>query len=118
LDRLSRSLKDLLVLLEQLDRKGVEFQSITEAIDTSTAAGRAMMKMVGVFAEFEREIIRERTKAGLDNARKQGRVGGRPRRLTPVQEKEALEMIASGRKTKADVARLFGVHPSLISRLH
>ena len=117
LDRLSRSLRDLLTILDRLDKEGIKFQSLTEAIDTSTPSGRAMMKMVGVFAEFERELIRERTKAGLDQARQEGRVGGRPRRLTEKQQQEAVEMIKSGRKTQADVARLFGVNPSTVSRL-
>ena len=75
-----------------------------------------MMRMIGVFAEFERDLIRERTRAGLEQARKEGRRGGRPSRLTDQQKKEALAMIEKGR-SKADVARLFGVHPSIISRL-
>jgi DNA invertase Pin-like site-specific DNA recombinase len=75
-----------------------------------------MMQMIGAFAEFERAVLRERTAAGLVAARKRGRVGGRPRRLTPEQEKEALKMVESG-KTKSEVARLFSVHPSTISRL-
>ena len=117
LDRLSRSLRDLLTILERLDQEGIMFQSLTEAIDTSTASGRAMMKMVGVFAEFERELIRERTKAGLDQARREGRVGGRPRRLTAKQQEEAVEMIKSGRKSQAEVARIFGVDPATVSRM-
>ena len=117
LDRLSRSLTDLLTILERLDQAGVQFQSLTESIDTTTASGRAMMKMVGVFAEFEREIIRERTKAGLLQARREGRVGGRPRRLTKKQEAEAVAMIKAGKKSKAEIARIFGCHPSTITRL-
>ena len=117
LDRLSRSLRDLLTILDRLDKEGIKFQSLTEAIATSTASGRAMMKMVGVFAEFERELIRERTKAGLDQARREGRVGGRPRRLTAKQQEEAVEMIKSGRKSQAEVARIFGVDPATVSRM-
>ncbi|MGK0190133.1 MAG: DNA invertase Pin-like site-specific DNA recombinase [Verrucomicrobiales bacterium] len=117
LDRLSRSLKDLLTILEKLDSAKVEFCSLTESIDTSSAAGRAMMRMVGVFAEFERDMIRERTREGLKAARKAGRVGGRPRSLTDEQEAEAIKMVKSGQKSKAAIARLFGVHPSTISRL-
>ena len=74
LDRLSRSLKDLLILIEQMEALGVGFRSLTEAIDTTTPAGRMMMQMVGAFAEFERSMIRERTVAGLKAARKRGRV--------------------------------------------
>lgn len=116
LDRLSRSLKDLLQLLEKLDAAGAGFRSLTESIDTTTSAGRMMMQMVGVFAEFERAMIRERTKAGLDAARADGRVGGRPSKLSPTQQKEVKKMIRRG-TSAAEVSRIFGVNPSTISRL-
>jgi DNA invertase Pin-like site-specific DNA recombinase len=116
LDRLSRSLKDLLHLMERVDDAGAGFRSVTEAIDTTTPAGRMMMQMVGAFAEFEREMIRERTRAGLDTARQRGRIGGRPRSLDPEQEQEAVRMVISGQKSGAEVARLFRVHPSTVSR--
>lgn len=116
LDRLSRSLKDLLHLLEKVDAAGAGFRSITESIDTTTPAGRMMMQMVGAFAEFERAMIRERTKAGLDAAREQGRIGGRRPKLSSAQQAEAKKMIARG-TSSAEVARLFGVHPSTMSRL-
>lgn len=76
LDRLSRSLKDLIHILEKIETAGAGFRSLTEAIDTTTSAGRMMMQMVGAFAEFERAMIRERTSAGLAAARAEGRVGG------------------------------------------
>lgn len=76
LDRLSRSLKDLLFIMERIHQAGAGFESLTEAIDTTNPAGRMMMQMVGVFAEFEREIIRERTQAGLKVAKDEGRTGG------------------------------------------
>src|ERR1700758_389414 len=76
LDRLSRSLRDVLMIMERIKEAEAGFRSLTEAIDTTTAPGRMMMQMVGVFAEFERAILRERTKAGLDAARKRGRIGG------------------------------------------
>jgi DNA invertase Pin-like site-specific DNA recombinase len=117
LDRLSRSLKDLLHLMERLGEAGAGFRSLTESIDTTTPAGRMMMQMVGAFAEFEREMIRERTRSGLEAARAEGRVGGRPQKLSTRQRQEAAEMVRSGRKTAAEVARLFQVHPSTISRL-
>src|ERR1700732_257839 len=72
LDRLSRSLRDLLMIMERIKDADAGFRSLSEAIDTTTAPGRMMMQMVGAFAEFERAILRERTKAGLDAARKQG----------------------------------------------
>lgn len=117
LDRLSRSLKDLLHLMEKIEIAGAGFRSLTEAIDTTTPAGRMMMQMVGAFAEFERTMIRERTKAGLEQARLEGRVGGRRRKLTARQERGIRESVGSGRHTAAQCARLFGVHPSTVSRL-
>ena len=116
LDRLSRSLKDLLLTLEKFEALGVNFQSLTEAIDTATSAGRMMMQIVGSFAEFERAMLRERTKSGLDAARRDGRVGGRRSKLTPQQQREIVAL-ASGQKTGADAARLFRVHPSTVVRL-
>jgi DNA invertase Pin-like site-specific DNA recombinase len=117
LDRLSRSLKDLLTLIEQIDAVGAGFRSLTEAIDTTTPAGRMMMQMVGSFAEFERSMIRERTKAGLEEARRQGRVGGRRPKLTARQQQEIVEMVVSERKSGSEAARLFNVHPATVSRL-
>jgi DNA invertase Pin-like site-specific DNA recombinase len=117
LDRLSRSLKDLLHLMEKLEAAGAGFRSITEAVDTTTPPGRMMMQIVGAFAEFERAMIRERTNAGLVVARAKGRVGGRPRKLSVLQREEARKMVISGRKSASEAARLFGVHPSTISRL-
>jgi DNA invertase Pin-like site-specific DNA recombinase len=117
LDRLSRSLKDLLTIMEKIDAAGAGFRSLTEAIDTTTPAGRMMMQMVGVFAEFEREMIRERTKAGLDRARKKGRHPGRKPKLSEDQRQEIRELVASGRRTEAEAARLFKVHRSTIGRL-
>ena len=81
LDRLSRSLKDVLHIMERIARAGAGFQSITENIDTTTPAGRMMMQMIGSFAEFERAMIRERTSAGIAAARAEGRVGGRRKKL-------------------------------------
>lgn len=117
LDRLSRSLKDLLLTLEKIEEAGADFQSLTEAIDTASPAGRMMMQIVGSFAEFERAMLRERTKSGLDAARKDGRVGGRRPKLTPQQQKEIVALVTSGQKTGADAARLFRVHPSTVVRL-
>lgn len=117
LDRLSRSLKELLLILDKIDSAGVGFRSMTEHVDTTTAAGRMMMQMLGSFAEFERSMIRERTRAGLATAREDGRVGGRPRSLNDKQRREVADAVRSGRKTAADMARLFGVSPATISRV-
>ncbi len=117
LDRLSRSLKDLLSLLERVEQAEAGFLSLTEAIDTTTPAGRMMMQIVGSFAEFERAMLRERTRNGLLAARQEGRIGGRRPKLTARQQTEIVQMVASGQKTAADAARLFNVHPSTVTRL-
>src|SRR6202051_975523 len=117
LDRLSRSLRDVLMIMERIQEAKAGFRSLTEAIDTTTAPGRMMMQMVGAFAEFERAILRERTQAGLDAARRQGRIGGRRPKLRPNQMDEIVAMVSAGTKTAADAARLFNVHPATVSRL-
>ena len=116
LDRLSRSLKDLLHILEKIDAAAANFRSLTEAIDTSGPAGRMMMQMLGSFAEFERAMVRERTRAGLKAAREQGRKGGRRSKLMPRQRAEILAMLADGR-AGAEIARVFRVHRATISRI-
>jgi DNA invertase Pin-like site-specific DNA recombinase len=116
LDRLTRSLKDLLHILEKIEAAGARFRSLTEAIDTSGAAGRMMMQMLGCFAEFERAMVRERTRAGLKAARERGRKGGRRPKLLAHQRAEILAMLAAGR-AGAEIARLFRVHRATISRL-
>ena len=117
LDRLSRSLKDLLHILERVEARGARFRSLTEAVDTSGPAGRMLMQMLGSFAEFERAMVRERTRAGLKAAAARGRTGGRQPKLTPEQKAEILDGLGSGRKSAADLARLFRVHRTTISRL-
>jgi DNA invertase Pin-like site-specific DNA recombinase len=116
LGRLSRSLSDLLHILKKLDDAGAGFKSLTESIDTTNAAGRMMMQMLGSFAEFERAMLKERTKLGLARARAAGRTGGARFKLTSVQQKEALAMVEAGR-TQVEVAELFRVDRSTISRL-
>jgi DNA invertase Pin-like site-specific DNA recombinase len=117
LDRLSRSLKDVLNLMEKIAQAGAGFRSLTEAIDTTSPGGRMMMQIVGTFAEFERAMLRERTRHGLDAARQQGRVGGRRPKLKAHQQQKIVNLVTSGKKTAADAARLFNVHPATVSRL-
>lgn len=117
LDRLSRSLKDLLHLLERIEAAGAGFRSLTESIDTTTPAGRMMMQMLGSFAEYERAMVKERTAAGLAAARAEGRVGGRRPKLTLVQRADIAENVLSGRKTAAQMARLYAVSQPTISRI-
>jgi len=117
LDRLSRSLKDVLHIMERIAEAGAGFRSVTENIDTTTPAGRMMMQMVGSFAEFERAMIRERTSAGLAIARAEGRVGGRRKKLDAAKRREIAESVITGRKSGADMARLYGISQPTVSRI-
>lgn len=116
LDRLARSLTELVTLMSKLDELGVGFKSLTESMDLSTAAGRMQMGLFAVVAEFERELIRERTKAGLELARKNGRVGGRPRALSDKDRKRLIARSEQGGLTKAELAAIFKVSPSTVTR--
>ena len=117
LDRLSRSLIDLLNILKILNDKGAKFRSLGEAIETESAAGRMMMSMLGCFAQFEREIIRERVMRGLDHARANGRIGGGQYKLDEEERALAIQMIETDKKSQGQVARRFHVNRSTISRL-
>ncbi len=117
LDRLSRSLKDVLHLVERIADAGAGFRSLTENIDTTTPSGRMMMQMIGSFAEFERAMIRERTSAGLAAARAEGRIGGRRQKLDPAKRREIAESIITGCKSGADMARLYNISQPTVSRI-
>jgi len=117
LDRLSRSLKDVLHIMERIAAVGGGFRSLTESIDTTTSAGRMMMQMIGAFAEFERAMIRERTSAGLATARAEGRVGGRRKKLDATKRREIAESVLSGRKSGAEMARLYNISQPTVSRI-
>lgn len=94
LDRLGRSLKHLIETVNQLHAKGVGFASVQENIDTTTSGGKLIFHVFGALAEFERELIRERTQAGLKAARARGKKGGRPKKLTPKQIEVAKAMMS------------------------
>ena len=117
LDRLSRSLKDVLLIMERIEAADAGFRSLTEAIDTTSPAGRMMAQMVGSFAEFERAMIQERTSAGLALARAEGRIGGRRRKLTPSRRLEIADSVISGRKSAAEMARLYDISQPTVSRI-
>lgn len=106
-------------MLEKIEAAGADFlRSLTEAIDTTAPAGRIMMQMVGSYAEFERAMIRERTSAVLAQARREeGRVGGRWRKFADKKRREIAESVISGRKSGAEMARLYDVSESTISRI-
>jgi DNA invertase Pin-like site-specific DNA recombinase len=115
LDRLGRSTFKLLELTELLERKGVEFVSIRDNIDTSTAVGKAMFRMLAVLAEMERDIIAERTRAGLEAARARGRNGGRPRtersKLTA-----AIALYNEGKMSVPEIVEATGVSKTTLYR--
>ncbi len=115
-DRLSRSLQDLLSIVEVIREKGAGFRSLAEDIDTTTPAGRLVFHVFASIAQFERERISERTREGLAAARKRGRVGGRPAALSPEQRKEVRTMRDDQGRGIAELARLFGVSPNTIRR--
>jgi DNA invertase Pin-like site-specific DNA recombinase len=103
--------------MERLGEAKAGFRSLTESIDTTTSAGRMMMQMLGAFSEFERAMIRERTKAGRDAARREGRIGGRRPKLSLEQQAEITRMVSRGDKSAAGAARLFNVHPATVLRV-
>ncbi len=109
LDRLGRSLKDLVGIIYGLEERGIGFRSINESIDTTTAGGKLIFNIFGSLAEFERALIRERTVAGLAAARARGRCGGRPLKMSKGDVKKAAAMLLSPAMTKAEVARHFKV---------
>ena len=117
LDRLSRSLKDFLAILEKVEQAGATFESLTERIETRSPAGRMVMNMLANFAEYERAMIRERTKQGLDYARSQGRKGGRRPKLTQEQRELIVRLVDGGEMKAADAARSFKVSKPTISRI-
>jgi DNA invertase Pin-like site-specific DNA recombinase len=116
LDRLGRSLRDLITLLDALRAQGIKFRSLTEHIDTETPAGRAMWQMIGVLAELERSLITERTRAGVQAAKARGVKFGRKPKLTPKQLKHARDLRAQGMRVE-DIADLLPVSRSTLYRL-
>jgi DNA invertase Pin-like site-specific DNA recombinase len=109
LDRLGRSLKDLIAQITKLEELGVGFYSITENIDTTTAGGKLVFHIFGAMAEFERNLISERTKAGLEAARKRGRKGGRRRKLTDDQVEAMKKIYNEKEKSLQEIGEIFGV---------
>ena len=113
LDRLARSMKQLIETVENLRLRGIGFRSLTEALDTTTAQGRLVFHMFGALAEFERSLIRERTQAGLAAARRAGRTGGRPPKLTDDDIEAAKALLANPDIGVTQIARRLGVSPAL-----
>jgi putative DNA-invertase from lambdoid prophage Rac len=115
LDRWGRSMADLMATLRELTELGVGFVSLTEALDLTTASGRAMAGMLAIFAEFEREILRERVRAGIAQARKEGRAHGRPRTAS-LKADEVLRLKAE-RVSHSEIARRLGIGRTSVRRI-
>ena len=116
LDRLGRSLAQLVALIEELRGLGVEFRSVRERIDTADPGGRLYFHLLAALAEFERELIRERTRAGMASAKARGEQVGRPPKLTPALLAQAGQEIAAGRAAPGALARELGVSTRTLMR--
>lgn len=116
LDRLGRSTVDILRTVQDLDGRGITIEALDTKLDTRTPSGRLVLSVLASMAEFERNLIVERTREGLAHARAQGRVGGRRPKLDETQQQAALAALASG-MSEAQVAQTFGVSRSTITRL-
>lgn len=114
LDRLGRSLKDLIHMVEQLEKRGVGLRSLQENIDTTTSGGRLVFHLFGALAEFERNLIRERTQAGLSAARARGRLGGRPKLLDPKKRELALRLYRERQHSIAEICTMMGISKSTL----
>lgn len=116
LSRLARSIRHLLDLGEELQRRNIGLKSLTEAVDTTTPQGRFLYSLLAGLSQMEVELLRERTRAGLAAARARGRIGGRPRSLDATKLQVAKTLMASGELTVAQVAAQVGVTPSTLYR--
>jgi DNA invertase Pin-like site-specific DNA recombinase len=114
LDRLARSIKQLIETVEMLEQRGIGLRSLTECIDTTTSGGRLVFHIFAALAEFERNIIRDRTTAGLEAARARGRVGGRPRALSETDLAAARALLADPAITTKQIAERLGVSLSTL----
>ena len=109
LDRLGRSLKDLIRLVGELEDKNIHFRSLEESIDTSNSTGRLVFHIFGALAEFERNLIRERTSAGLAAARARGRKGGRPKALNQKERERAVRLYNERKNTVKEICRIMKI---------
>lgn len=109
LDRLGRSLKGLIEVMQDLEDRGVQFRSITDGIDTTSAMGKFLFHIVGAFAEMERSLIQERTKAGLAAARARGRVGGRRPKVTGEDRQRILKLYDSNAMPVTEICKLYNI---------
>lgn len=116
LDRLGRSLKDLIGMMETLSERNIELHSLTEALNTTSSSGQLIFHLFCCLAEFERNLIRERTQAGLKAARARGRLGGRPKALEPAKRQLAIKLYNERQHTIKEICRMMGISkPTLYS---
>ena len=116
LDRLGRSLRHLIDTVADLQEKGIGFKSLQENIDTTTSGGKLVFHIFGALAEFEREIIRERTQAGLQAARARGKTGGRPKALTKSKAEMARQLYADKTHPIDDICQILGISRTTLYR--
>lgn len=116
LDRLGRSLQHLIGVIHDLNQKGIGFKTLTESIDTTNAPGRLVLHIFAALAEFERSLIQQRTRAGLEAAKLRGRIGGRPHKLTESQVKIAEQLFLERNISVTEIAQSLGVSRSSIYR--
>jgi DNA invertase Pin-like site-specific DNA recombinase len=116
-DRVGRNTLNVLEAVKTITDKGATFRSLTEKIDTSGPMGTAMLTIMAAFAQLERDTIVERTRAGLDAAKAQGRVGGRPSVVDAKKMKTIKSLVASGDHSRADIARMVGISPATLYRV-
>src|SRR3569623_188916 len=116
LARLGRSLKDLITRITELETRKIGFKSLTEQIDTTTSGGKLIFHIFGALAEFERDIIKERTNAGLEAARARGKLGGRPKALSPEKIKLARRLYADTSSSVAEICKMLGISRHTLQR--
>ena len=116
LDRLGRSLKDLITRITELNDRKIGFKSLTEQIDTTTSGGKLIFHIFGALAEFERDIIKERTNAGLEAARTRGKLGGRPKALSQEKIKLARRLYADTSTSVREICKMLGISRHTLQR--
>jgi DNA invertase Pin-like site-specific DNA recombinase len=116
LDRLGRSLKDLITRITELSNRKIGFKSLTEQIDTTTSGGKLIFHIFGALAEFERDIIKERTNAGLEAARTRGKLGGRPKALPPEKIRLARRLYADTTTSVTEICKMLGISRHTLQR--
>jgi DNA invertase Pin-like site-specific DNA recombinase len=109
LDRLGRGLKHLIEIVNDIETRGIGFKSLTESIDTTTTGGKLVFHIFGALAEFERNVIRERTKAGLASARARGRQGGRPKALDGKKQEALVSLYKEKKHTVREICKILGI---------